>query len=237
MKYVANKLLIAALLLLIPISLAYASSEEEVIEECEFTADIEKSWVFFTERPWVTGYVYNCDSNEYHEKDTVFVRILDINGDLVEDGWKPQKNTGKQLPLVTKYVFNQDVYRGGFRGNANVEGIDVVHIRTNQYFFYMPQIHSIDFDHKGVYQIELTYGDHVRTIWFASLNPDLPIHEEEEIDPCLDYEDRLVLMKNTLNSLEVQLTRYENLGQLEKVESTLELLEEGQKQIEALSIC
>jgi len=64
------------------------------------------------------------------------------------------------------------VYRGGAQGNADVTEAETVYIRENQYFFYMPQIHSIDFEHRGIYQIELKYGEHVRTVWFAVFDPD-----------------------------------------------------------------
>ena len=35
-----------------------------------------------------------------------------------------------------------------------------------------PQIHEIDFEHRGIYQIELTYGNYINTIWFAVLDTD-----------------------------------------------------------------
>jgi len=36
----------------------------------------------------------------------------------------------------------------------------------------MPQIHSLDFEHRGLYQIEITYNEEVRTVWFAVFDPD-----------------------------------------------------------------
>ncbi|MCZ6583061.1 MAG: hypothetical protein O6761_07830 [Thaumarchaeota archaeon] len=249
MKYEAIMLSIALTLVLSSATLAYASHEgstwtwnegygPEQTKECEFTAYIEKSWVFFTERPWVTGFVSDCDSNEYHEKDRVFVRVLDINGDLVEDNWLPKNPTNK-VEIVSQYVFTEHVYRAGsFTGNANVEKVEVVHIKPNQYFFYMPQINSVDFEHRGVYQIELTYGDHVRTIWFASLSPDIPWYLDQVYsDPCIDFENKLKRLQNTVVSLEKQIERYELLDQQEKVSATVKSLDGVEKQIESLKEC
>jgi len=239
--------LLTFVILLIP-SMAYASHEgstwtwnegygPEQIKECQFTANIEKSWVFFTERPWVTGWITDCDSDKYFEKDRVFVRILDINGDLVESEWFTKTTAKSSTP--EKYVFTEHVYReGSFTGNANVEGAEVVHITPNQYFFYMPQINSVDFDHRGVYQIELTYGEHVRTIWFASLSPDIPWYQDEvDSDFCNDFEGQLNGLKNTVIALEKQIDRYVLLDQQEKVSVTIESLVEVKKQIELLKEC
>ena len=141
-------------------------------EECIFTAYIEKSWVTFRERPWVIGTVYNCDESiEYQKKDTLYIRILDINGDVIDDGWKPEARANP-VETPNKYIFNDQVYRGGSQGNADVTGDKVIYIRENQYFFYMPQIHSLDFEHRGIYQIELTYNNEKRIILFAVLDPE-----------------------------------------------------------------
>ncbi len=149
-------------------------ADDEVIQQdgCIFTSWIEKSWVLFQERPWVSGFVYNCDDGiDYYLKDFVHVRILDIDGNLVDDNYYYNKMIRKTI-TPEKYVFSDLVYReGSFTGNVNVEKVEVVYIKPNQYFFYMPQIHSIDFEHRGIYQIELSYGNHVNTIWFAVFDP------------------------------------------------------------------
>jgi len=175
-QYEITIILAAIMILLIP-GVVYASHEPEPVEEsqdCMFTAYLEKSWIKFQERPWVTGWVYNCDEGiQYQLKDTVYVRILDINGDIIEDDWKARKDTAKtQNNNPTKYIFNDNVYRGGSHGGTENTEDKVIYLRENQYFFYMPQIHSIDFEHRGIYQIELTYNNEVRTIWFAVLDPD-----------------------------------------------------------------
>jgi len=240
-KYVVSIFLVLVILL-IP-SMVYASHEShpnlEEDESCIFTAYIEKSWISFPDDPWVSGFVYNCDSNEYHEKDRVFVRVLDINGDLVEDNWLPKNPTNKD-EIVSQYVFTEHVYRkGSFTGNANVESVEVIHIKPNQYFFYMPQINSVDFEHRGIYQIELTYGDHVRTIWFATFSPDIWWENDEvaEEDPCIDYKDKIIRLNNTLDVLERELFRFDLNGQIEKYENTLKVLEDTEKQIEELEKC
>ena len=169
--------LIVSIILLIP-SMVYASHETEPNleedESCIFTGYIQKSWIKFTESPWVTGWVINCDEGiQYQLKDTVYVRILDINGDLVEDDWKARKDTAKtESSNPTKYIFNDQVYRGGAQGNADVSEAETIYISENQYFFYIPQINEIDFEHRGIYQIELTYNKEIRIIWFAVLDPD-----------------------------------------------------------------
>ena len=193
--------------ILISFNQSFAEEEEQ---KCIFTAHIEKSWVFFPDRPWVTGSVINCDSNEYHEKDRVFVRILNINGDLVEDNWLPDHTTTRSID-PEKYIFTDHVYRkGSYTGNYEL-GLHggTISIRPNQYFFYLPQIHSIDFDHRGIYQIELTYGNHVRTVWFATFSPDISWKDDEkkEADPCVDYTDKLIRLNNTLTALKKELTR------------------------------
>jgi len=138
--------------------------------------------------------VYNCDYliDEY-KKDFVYIQILDINGNIIEDNWIRGSSTNlpvysSELPDIlqgwvpdriatpppppVEYSFSQDVHRGGFRGNAVTSQAETIHIRPNQYFFYMPQIHELDFEHRELYQIELTYGKHIRTIWFAVLDND-----------------------------------------------------------------
>lgn len=177
MKKYAVVIFILSIILLIPsmVDVSHESeSNPEEGESCIFTAYIQKSWVKFQERPWVTGWVYNCDDGiEYQLKDTVYVRVLDINGNIIEDDWKAGKNTARsEHSNPTKYIFNDQVYRGGAQGNADTTETETIHISKNQYFFYMPQIHSIDFEHRGIYQIELTYNKEVRTIWFAVFDPD-----------------------------------------------------------------
>lgn len=250
MKNEAIMLLIALTLVLGSTTFVYASHEgftftynegygPEQTKECQFTANIEKSWVFFSERPWVTGWITDCDSNIYWEKDRVFVRILDINGDLVEDTWKPNNPTNK-VEIVSWYAFTEHVYRvGSFTGNANVEKVELVHIKPNQYFFYIPQINSIDFEHRGIYQIELTYGEHVRTIWFASLSPDIPwqLDKVSSEDPCIDFEEKLMRLDGKLKSLDKQLYRFETLGQDEKIQGTIKLMGEVDEVIKTLEEC
>lgn len=187
---------IIALALSMGLPVVYAEQQSSVYtpNECIFTANIEKSWVFFTERPWVIGSVVNCDDGIlYHQVDSVYVRILDINGDVIDDHWKANHDTARtEFDKPTKYIFNDNVYRGGGIGmNADVSGLKTIHIKPNQYFFYMPQINSVDFDSMGVYTIELTYGNYIRTINFAVLNP-YGIEDE----PCSDVKENRILYQS-----------------------------------------
>lgn len=149
-------------------------------EECTFTAYIEKSWVNFGDRPWVSGFVDNCDDKiQYHLKDFVHWQIKDINGDIVTENWHFAKNSATNEAKLrdtqpSKYKGIDDVFRGyGIKGaNADTTEAKTYYLRENQYFFYLPQIHSIEFEHSGIYQIELTYSDYTRTVWFAVLDPD-----------------------------------------------------------------
>ena len=251
MKYAANKLVIGALLLLIPLSVAYATPEEEVGKECIFTANIEKSWVSFTERPWVTGIVKNCDSqsweytsNEllYSMKDTVQIKIFDIDGNLVDDHIAPgpTKIPVKDGIIYSKYSFNDQVYRGGqiaSHQDAAHEGSQ--YLQEDRYFFEMPQINSRDFVHRGVYKIELVYGEHTREIWFATLNPDIPWNlEEKKTEVCTtDYYDKLVRLENSVKSLEKALDRFEMLGHEVKFMATLDTLEKLDDEIANILKC
>ena len=167
--------ILAAVFSIIAIIISVNESYGEIDnQECVFSADIEKSWIMFGERPWVTGFIVNCDDGiQYHLKDTVYVRILNINGDVIQDSWKPKKDTARtQHNNPSKYIFNDQVYRGGAQVNADVSKAETIHINKNQYFFYLPQIQELDFDHRGIYQIELTYNKQIKTIWFAVLDPD-----------------------------------------------------------------
>lgn len=240
MKY---KIIILSIILftLIP-SIVYASYDNPIDEQsCLFTAYIEKSWIFFQDHPWVTGSVINCDGGiENHKKDFVYVRILDINGDLVDDKWIPEaRHNVAEDEMPQKYVFNDSVYRGGgLGGNADVSFDKVIHIRENQYFFYMPQIHSIDFEHRGIYQIELTYGNHIRYIWFAVLDPSIWWEDDEKIDDlCIGFEDKISNLNNNIRVLEQELIKYTLNGQVEKYNDRLSVIDSINKQIKDLQKC
>ena len=110
------------LLFLIP-----AQAEES--DECIFTGFIQKSWVMFGERPWVTGFVINCDDDniEYHLKDFVHWQIKDANGDpVIEEIYNRQmsesrKEKYRQEYDYTKYKGIDDVYRGYGVAGANAD--------------------------------------------------------------------------------------------------------------------
>ena len=249
MKKYAVIIFLVLTILLIP-SIVDASHESEsnleVDESCIFTAFIEKSWVFFTERSWVTGWVTGCDSqsweytpNEilYAMKDTIQVKILDIDGNLVDDHIADKDNIPFSDEIVySKYSFRDYVYRGGqITAHLDAAHKGPQYLQENQYYFEMPQINSRDFEHRGVYQIELTYGDHVRTIWFAVLNPELR-WDEVEPDPCLEYyEKELKKLESIRQVLERQLIEYES-DQVKVITITLKL-DELEKEMELLKEC
>jgi len=128
------------------------------------------------------GFVNNCNpeqkwkyliSNEesYYEKDRVFVRILDIDGVLVTDGSHLKNNMARNNDIeLSAYTLTHVVNRSD--KIYNTMGKNIVTVYNNQCFFYLPEIHQFDFEHRKIYQIELKYGDHTRTVWFAVLDPD-----------------------------------------------------------------
>lgn len=154
-------------LLIIPV---YGETESK---DCIFTAYIADSWSYvpFGDHVRVSGQVINCDDNiQYFEKNRIDIRILDVNGNVLEDNWQPAKITSNSQQAA-KYEFTDDVYREkGFRGNFDNSQGDKIHIKPNQYSFYIPQINSLDFKHGGIYQVELTYGEHVRFVNFRTLD-------------------------------------------------------------------
>ena len=152
-------------------------------EECVFTSSITKSWVMFGERAGLQGFVINCDSNiDYWKQDTVYIRILDNEGNLVTDksgGFNSDTKPSKTDQLTPeKYVYNDQVYRGGSQGNADVSEGETVTIHKNMYFSYMPQINSLDFEHRGLYWAEITYNDKVNMVNFITLDP-AKLYEDE----------------------------------------------------------
>ncbi len=156
-----------------------AFAEEQSYEQCVFTGHIQKSWATFGERPWITGFVYNCDDNiEYHLKDFVHWQINHLDGKPVDGGYMTWKPIASERTLVeserpSKYKGIDDVFRGyGIKGaNADTTEAKTYYLHKNQYFFYLPQIHSIDFEHRGIYYVEISYGNHIEKVYFAVLDP------------------------------------------------------------------
>lgn len=205
---------------------------ESFADECIFTANIEKTWVNFGDRPYVFGTVKNCDSNDIYKKDFVFVKILDEDGNLVDDKWQPDKVTAK-TNKPTKYAWNDNVYRGGGLGmNADVSEERTIYIDKDTYFFYMPQITQIDFKHRGVYQLEVKYGDHTIFVNFATLSPDIFYATEIE-EYCETQADRTKYLENTIKAMKGDLERVENRPMIHQ--KYLDKITEYQEEIEAFS--
>lgn len=168
-------------LLLIPLLsiILIPASADESKDECIFTASLEKTWIFYSESPWVRGSVVDCDNRYIQDKDRVYVKLLDINGDRIDGKWKGIDANTKSLN-PSQYEYGISVYRGGAMGFFDSTKVPAITLNENEYFFYMPSISSLDFDHRGIYQIQLTYGDHTRVIWFATLSPDVRWDQELE---------------------------------------------------------
>ena len=173
--------LIGWIIVLVSVILIIISFNPIQAQECVFTSMLEKSWVMFGERPAVMGFVINCDDNiEYQKKDTVYIRILDVDGNVVDDNWKASKDTARtKNDNPTQYIFNDQVYRGGSQGNADISQAKTVHIQKNMYFEYLPQINSIDFEHRGFYWIEVTYNNEVKMVHFITLDPEIWYEDEQ----------------------------------------------------------
>ena len=172
---ISLKLLLIPLLAIMLIPAAAAESDDD----CSFTASLEKSWIYYSESPWVRGSVVDCDNRYLQDKDRVYVKLLDINGDRIDGKWKGiDAATNSRNP--SQYEYTLSVYRGGALGFFDSTKVPAITLNENEYFFYMPSISPLDFDHRGVYQIQLRYGDHTQVIWFATLSPDIPWDQEIE---------------------------------------------------------
>jgi len=152
--------------------------EHDIVKPCIFEADIERTFVPFGDEPFIIGGVTDCDRGigyTQNQKDFVYVRILDINGEVIDDNWKSSTpTTRKEFIIPTKYIFNKMVYREGNSLSyiqTNQEGDKNHKLLFNEYYFYLPKITSIDFNHFGFYQVELTYNNYKNIIWFVTYDP------------------------------------------------------------------
>lgn len=225
-----------------------------VLPECVFTASIEKNIVFTSEKPFVTGFVKNCDvenitysgnENWNAMKNKVFVRILDNNGDLV-DRIDNSKNVfvGRQTPndvhenhflndkfnIASKFNFNDSVYReGSYTGNADVSESRTFTMQNNQFFFYLPMsINAAYFEHGKTYTVELTYMKHTRTVDFLIV--DTSYVEPSESAEC----DNLRGMYNSINVINVNIDSFVNKPLI--LESQQNYINKIQTQIDELEL-
>ena len=236
-----------AMMAFLSFDMAYA----ETIEECHFTAFIEHTWVMYGERPWVSGFVVGCDNprwvhtdNEldYQLKDTIQVRFTDINGNLLTGHIADADNIPFSDEIeYSKYSFRDYVYRGGnllAHQDAMVKGSQ--YIQENQFYFEFPlAVNSRDFEHRGIYHIELQYGDHKRIVTFASLNPAIHymVMEPPKPDECIGHEDEIVRLQNLAESLEKDIQRQKGLDKSDKLLASQGYLEYIEAQITNLNQC
>lgn len=183
---------------------------EEETEKCNFTASLEKSWIYYGETPFLTGFVINCDTGGTQEardlsRDRVHIKLLDINGERIDENWLGStKYTGSSNP--TQYQYVENVYREGQGGNiASDNTKELVRLKPNQYFMYLPVINPLDFHHREAYQIQLTYAEYTKTIWFAVFNPNVYWEDPEY---CENAQEKLIEEKRELASMKRQVEAF-----------------------------
>lgn len=103
----------------------------------------------------------------------------------------------------------------------------------------MPLINELEFEHRGIYQIELTYINEVRTIWFAVLDPDIWYEDVRvEIDICDgDFTNKIISLSSTLRALEGELELFKLKGQVEKYNTWEEIIQDKIDEISLLEEC
>ncbi len=232
--HISLKLLLIPLIgiMIIP---AFADEEND---DCIFTANLEKSWIYYSESPWVRGSVLNCDVREIQNIDRVYVKLFDINGDRIDRDWKGQSYVSV-TSNPSNYEFVYSVYReGGANGNVFYTDEGAVKINANEYFFEMPSISSSQFKHREIYQIELTYGDYTQQIFFAVLNPDIPFWQEEGyVDSCTDYQNKIIQYNNSLDAIKKDADILLAENRIEKFEGRLAAMKEIEQNISELNQC
>lgn len=211
--------------------------DKSVDDDCIFTANLEKSWIYYNESPWVRGVVLNCDAHQIQDVDIVYVKLLDINGDRIDRVWLGQDHLS--IPSnPSHYEYAYSVYRGGANGNVFHTDEGLVKINTNQYFFEMPSISSLEFNHREIYQIELTYGDQTQNIFFAVFNPNIPYWEDEDyVDSCNDYQNKIIQYNNSLDAIKRDADILLAENRIEKFEGRLDAMKVIEQKIEELNQC
>ena len=165
MKYEKAVLSITILaLLVIPIGI-YAShvqvetpiTEEE--EQCKFTANIDRTVRTFTERIQVFGFVHpNCETYELYDSYKVHVKVVDMEGNLVKDYWKPQ---ARQPEKVNPLLYEFDALIQGVGTRLAWDSMNEKNHVINPGMFYttIPQLNSVHFNAYELYTVEVSYGD------------------------------------------------------------------------------
>jgi len=165
MKYDKTVLLVAILaLLVIPIGV-YASHEQvetpiaEEEEPCKFTANIDKTPRRFTERIQVFGFVHpNCETYELYDSYKVHVKVVDMEGNLVKDDWKPQARQAEKVN-PSLYEFDAIIQEVGIRLAWDSMNKMNHTVYPGMFYTTIPQLNSVHFNEYEVYAVEVSYGD------------------------------------------------------------------------------
>jgi hypothetical protein len=97
------------------------------------------------------------------------------------------------------------VFRNDEVGNHSFDNTkSLVNLLPNQYFMYLPSISPLDFEHRGLYQIQVTYGEHTETFWFGVLNPNVYYADPEY---CENAQEKIIKEKTSLNSIQHQIDK------------------------------
>ncbi len=228
-------------LLLIPLFtiMLIPASAEETEDECIFTVNIEKSWIYYNESPWVRGTILDCDTSHtatqrLAQQDRIHVELFDINGERLDEDWTPQ-GVYSNSRNPTTYNYYYDVYReGNANGNFFNDKVPSITINPNEYFFYLPTIVNPDFNHREIYQIKITYSEHVRWIQFAVLNPNVWY---DDPDYCENAQGKLSDAIIQLESNKKILDAYEEKDEIVDNRGDLLNIEKQEQLIKDLSAC
>jgi len=163
MKY-RTIVLTVALLVLIP-GIVYASHEPEPVpieeQPCVFTSYIDRSVRTFTERIQVWGYVHpNCDSYELWDSYKVHIKVVNMEGEVVEDDWIPKaRDSVDEEDRPTLYEFDAIIQEVGLRLAKDSMNETNHKVYPNMYYVEIPQLNSIHFELMRVYAVEASYGN------------------------------------------------------------------------------
>lgn len=130
-------------------------------QPCKFTAHIDKTIRKFTERIQVFGFVHpNCETQNLWESYRVNVKIVDMDGNVIEDNWLSKarlKVEKEQRPSL--YEFDAIIQETGVRLQQDENTGRHYKVYPYQYYTSVPQLNSVHFDAMVVYSVQVTYGN------------------------------------------------------------------------------
>ena len=140
------------------------AEEQTVIEnDCKFTANIDKSVRQMGEDIQVFGFVHpDCDTHDLWDSYKVRVKVVDMNGKLVQDDWIPEARLlVDESDRPSLYEFDAIIQEVGVRLQEDRNTGKNYHVYPNNYYVSIPQLNSIHFELGVVYQVQVSYGDMV----------------------------------------------------------------------------